>query len=60
VPRKPTYEELKKKVKELERQLADLKEADLASKDYTASPFFIPSISPTLNFYPIFSSTVRI
>ena len=36
MPRKPTYEELKNKLKELERQLADLKEADLTSKDLTA------------------------
>ena len=36
MPRKPTFEELKSKVKELESQLADLKEADSASKDFTA------------------------
>jgi PAS domain S-box-containing protein len=36
MPRKPTYDELKNRVKELERQLADLKEEDFASKDFTA------------------------
>jgi PAS domain S-box-containing protein len=36
MPRKPTDEELGKRVKELERQLADLKEMDSASKDYIA------------------------
>ena len=33
---KPTDEELGKRVKELERQLADLKEMDSASRDYIA------------------------
>ena len=36
MPPKPTDEELGKRVKELERQLADLKEMDFASKDYIA------------------------
>jgi len=36
MPPKPTDEELGKRVKELERQLADFKEMDAASKDYIA------------------------